>query len=63
LVCTLDGHDTLDELHDVVASHTPADVWHTFVSALDGHDGPTPVQKVVASQAPSDVWHCAVDGR
>jgi hypothetical protein len=63
LVSTLEGHDTLAELHDVVASHAPAEVWQMLVRTLVGHNTLDPVQKVDASQAPMEVWHCVVVGR
>jgi hypothetical protein len=55
LVNTLDGHVTLAELHDTVASQTPADVWHTLVLALDGHAGLAELHDVVVSHTPVEV--------
>ena len=43
-----------------MASHTPADVWHTFVCTLDGHNGLAALHEVVASHTPADVWQMFV---
>ncbi len=55
MVSTLDGHVTLAELHDVVASHTPAEVWQMLVSRLDGHVTLAELHDVVASHTPAEV--------
>ena len=57
VVVSADGHAGLAALQDVVASQTPADVWHTFVSTLVGHVVEDPLHVVVASHTPEDVWH------
>ncbi len=55
MVSTLDGHVTLAELQNVVASHAPADVWHWLVCTLDGHVTLDALHDTVASQTPADV--------
>ena len=54
------GHDTLAPLHDLLVSHEPDAVWHTFVSTLDGHDTLDALHDVVASHTPADVWQMFV---